>query len=206
MKKFKTNFFLIDNQKGGCGKTTLTLNLGAAFKGKCGLVDTDGQGSLSKWAIDSDKEVLIADTKKDILNLRHTVTEFDNVLIDGHANVSDVSIEALKIADVVLIPVMPGWLDYDSTADYCEHVNRMKLERPKLKAYFVMNGDFKDFDLSRDLNELSEALEMPFLDTRVFHRRVFKRMTKTGLTVFDSNNRQAKSDMLNLASELIGTI
>ena len=43
----------ISSSKGGCGKTTTSINLGAAFakegKNVC-VIDCDPQGSLNDWA------------------------------------------------------------------------------------------------------------------------------------------------------------
>ena len=197
---------LIDNQKGGCGKTTLTMNLWAALgEASCLLVDTDPQESLMKWASNNEAIIIKSQTKKDneLLSQIKKQNNYEYMLIDGRANISTLGVDYLKLADLVLIPVLPGWLDYDSTADYCDIVKEIQKVNTKLKAMIVINGVVKNSIIAREAESLAVEFEIPILETKVHRRIVFSTCAREGLTVFNTGNTEAQSDIIKLKEEIL---
>ena len=124
----------IVNQKGGTGKTTLSTNLAAAFAetGSVLLLDADAQGSSQDWADsrsgatfhvdmsagppgqfaqDERVEVRAADAGRILQDVRRARAEYDWVIIDGPAGISRITAEAVRAADLVLIPAKPSPFD-----------------------------------------------------------------------------------------------
>lgn len=113
----------IVNQKGGVGKTTLTMNLAAvlAERSPVFVIDADPQRSASRWAslreeptfevhpLERPTHPLTFRAMRD--RLAHPI-EGSIVLIDCPPSVEDdASRIALRLADLALIPILPSPLD-----------------------------------------------------------------------------------------------
>lgn len=108
----------IVNQKGGTGKTTLSTNLAVAFAetGRVLLLDADAQGSSHDWADSQGQarvnlDVRAADPARLLQDARRLCAEYDWVIIDGPAGISRITADAVRAADVVLIPAKPSPFD-----------------------------------------------------------------------------------------------
>jgi chromosome partitioning protein len=106
------------NQKGGVGKTTLTVHLATALA-RAGervlLVDADPQGSALDWSAARAGDPLfpVAGLPKASLHkdLPALAANYSAVLIDGPPRVYDVARSAIMASDLVLIPVQPSPYD-----------------------------------------------------------------------------------------------
>jgi len=109
----------ICSQKGGVGKTTLTLNLGVAAEQtglRTVLIDVDPQQSLSKLADDRD-----AGSVPDVVSAQATRLDrhldearkagADLIVIDTGPNSEIASKLAMQAADFILIPCKPSPID-----------------------------------------------------------------------------------------------
>ena len=139
------------NQKGGSGKTTLAINLAHALQ-RDGetvlLVDADPQGSARDWhevnagavldVVGLDRETLARDLK--------VVGTYDWVLIDGAPQIAKLSAVAVKVADLVLIPVQPSPFDVWACADLVEMVDarQRSYRRQALGLFRRVQGDQKN--------------------------------------------------------------
>jgi chromosome partitioning protein len=106
------------NQKGGVGKTSLAVNLGAVahLAGRRTLIiDMHRQGSAFDWS-SARREgskldglaVVRADRALPVVRLREMSAGYDVVILDGPPRLGKVTRAAACAADVVLIPVQPG--------------------------------------------------------------------------------------------------
>ena len=157
----------IVSQKGGVGKSTDAINIASQLHAdgeKVVLVDCDPQRSCADWsekANDKAVTVVSADTniKKDAPKL---TTMFDWVLIDAPGKLAEVSLEAIKIADVVLIPYSPSQLDIWGNDNLIELVKaRQNVTDGMPKTALIVNMYDKRTKLSRDIHESLSSYEMP---------------------------------------------
>src|SRR5271163_3726008 len=129
------------SQKGGSGKTTLTLNLAVAAE-KAGksvaVIDLDPQASSAGWK-DSragDSPYVIALPHSRLAQALQAAQEgqADLAFIDTAPHSEGVALAAAKAADIVLIPCRPGILDLRAIGTTAELV---KLAGKR--AYVVLN-------------------------------------------------------------------
>jgi chromosome partitioning protein len=206
-----TQTISILNQKGGVGKTTITSNLGEAFK-RSGLsillVDSDPQGSLRDWNEASEGEVLPvvgldrATLAKDIQSIKD---QYDLVLIDGAPQSGKLAAAAIKAADLVLIPVTPSPYDVWACSDLVEALKaRQEVAEGKPPARFLISRARKNTRLSGDLAEALSGYEIPTLQAGTIHREIYAQTAADGLTVFhDKNASDATSEIDAIKNEIM---
>ena len=117
------------NQKGGSGKTTLSMQMAGALarRGKKVLVvDADPQGTATRWAASAEDDNpfpaavvgLSAASEKVHREVRKFVDNYDFILIDcPPAADSPVPQSALLVADLALVPIIPSPLDMWAAMD-----------------------------------------------------------------------------------------
>jgi chromosome partitioning protein len=109
------------SQKGGAGKTALTLNLAVAAQKagfKVGVIDVDPQQSSAEWG-DQRAEVtdegpsVIGGHAKGLPKLLATASDggADFVFIDSPPGKNDAHLEMARLADLILVPCRPSVVD-----------------------------------------------------------------------------------------------
>ncbi len=206
-----TQTISILNQKGGVGKTTITSNLGEAFK-RSGvsilLVDSDPQGSLRDWNEASEGEILPvvgldrATLAKDIQSIKD---QYDLVLIDGAPQSGKLAAAAIKAADLVLIPVTPSPYDVWACSDLVEALKaRQEVADGKPPARFLISRARKNTRLSGDLAEALSGYDIPTLQAGTIHREIYAQTAADGLTVFhDKHPSDATSEIDAIKNEIM---
>jgi chromosome partitioning protein len=108
----------IVSQKGGSGKTTLTVNLAAAAEaaGQIALIiDTDPQATASQWGSwRNDRAPEVIDSAPP--RIQHKVDQAKAqgatfIIIDTPPHADSAASRAVEIADIVLIPCRPSAFD-----------------------------------------------------------------------------------------------
>lgn len=106
--------------KGGVGKTTGTVYLGAALQkyGSVQLIDTDPQRSLTYWAEEAGDGFLDVKTVLGRKVTRADTDGYDFTIIDTPPGNPQTINDAVALADVIFVPTRPSHLDVRHTADF----------------------------------------------------------------------------------------
>ena len=133
----------VASQKGGCGKTTLSGHLAVEAEkmgaGPVTLIDTDPQGSLSKWWNAREAEtprfakVDVFDLQDALSHLARTGTQL--AIIDTPPAISDSILQVISYADLVIVPTRPSPHDLRAVGETVDMAE--KFHKPLL---FVVNG------------------------------------------------------------------
>jgi chromosome partitioning protein len=199
------------NQKGGSGKTTISTNLARSLQAdnkRVLLVDSDPQGSARDWNAVSDGEIVTVvgldrpTLSKDIQPLK---ANFDYVVIDGAPQIAELSVSAIKCADVILIPVQPSPYDIWSCADLVDIIKaRQEVTNGLPKAAFIISRAIKNTNLGKDIADVLKDYGLPVFEHFTTQRVVYAESAAKGLTVLDvDSSAEAKKEILAIKDELL---
>jgi len=188
---------LVSN-KGGVGKTTLSMNVASGLnrRDSAGILDADPQQSSTHWArvgnlsgFKSPELITLVDESLEeqvkLLAGKHRYT-----IIDCPPSIdSPQTHKALRIADVALVPVQPSPVDLWATVHIAGVVKEAHKDNPELKAYLVLNQLEPRTTLSRVMQGAMGQLGLPVLQTALRRRAVYRNCLLDGRTVYDSGVR-----------------
>ena len=187
---------LVANTKGGCGKTTVATHLAAAFAGaghRTALADADRQRSSLEWTR------LRPGTAAPVAALdwvdgltapaqRHRAAGDRRAAAMRKKQV----FELVRLADVIIVPVLPSAFDQGSTAAFLARLHELKVDPQEQEAgrHPAQPGapaHPRGRAAARFLDEIEHA-DLGGLPDRT----VYNEVAAKGLSIFDLSGKRAE--------------
>jgi chromosome partitioning protein len=196
--------------KGGAGKTTLSVNLAAGLTKKTSIavVDADPQGSALRWrAIAGDDAIPVYQASEQLAEQASALqTDYDYVVIDCPPSVHAPQTNmVLEVGDLALIPVQPSPVDLWATIHIEQAIDQAHETNPALKALLVINQLESRTTLSRLVREALAEIAIPVAETAVRRRAIYRNSALEGKSVFDMGRRgvEAAAELDQLIQEIM---
>ena len=201
----------IVNQKGGTGKTTLSINLSSAFAEiyPTLLLDADPQGSALDWA-DSrsttrqmNLDALGVEPSHLLRDIRRLSPNYGWIIIDGPPGIGRINADAVRAADIVLIPSKPSPFDVWAAADIVEAVKaRQEATDGIPKACFVITMSRPRTRLVAQVDTALAEYGIPVLQARTTERVAYPMTAIEGKSVLDGRDKTAQQEILAIRNEI----
>lgn len=200
------------NQKGGVGKTTLSLNMAdylARGGGRVLLIDADRQRSSAKWAEkrgdDNPPAFTVVEMSRENMarDAIQMSVDYDHVVIDGPRDAEKISRAVIVASEMVIIPIEPSGFSTDAASETAAQVAECQVIKPALKCGFVVSRKIGNTVLGKDIRDIASEFEFPVLDADIENRVAFAEAATLGLTIFEyAPESKAASEIGTLAQEI----
>lgn len=191
----------ICNQKGGSGKTTLTMQLAGTLarkKNKVLVVDADPQGTATRWAASADDENpfpasvigLSAANEKVHREVKKFIEDYDFIVIDcPPAADSLVPQSALLIADLALVPIIPSPLDLWASVGIRRVIENVGEINETLKSRLIVNQCQPKTNLAKETLEILPEFGISVCKNYLRQRTAYRQSAVFGQTVHDFGSK-----------------
>ncbi len=198
------------NQKGGVGKTTLSINLHRELilSGReTILVDTDPQGTARDYNAMGNGEffnVIGLDRASLHKDIKTVQKKYDWIILDGAPRLEEMAVAAIKCSDIVLIPVQPSPLDIWGTSDLVELIKaRRELTNGSPKTAFIISRRLVNTTIGKQASEVLEGFDLPVFKSCTCNRVIYAKCAEKGESVIDASpHGEAANEIRRIIQEL----
>lgn len=201
------------NQKGGVGKTTLSVNIAAQFAkegARVLLIDADPQGSALDWAAARQGDSLFSVIGLPRATIHKEISQvgqgYDVIFIDGPPRVTELARSAIMASDLILIPVQPSPYDIWAADEVVKLISEARIYKENIKSAFIINRKIVNIAIGRDAETALEAYNTKVMASTIAQRVVFAEAASQGLAVFEVAQESAAAKEIEAAANEIREI
>ncbi len=200
----KAKIVVFGNQKGGVGKTTLSVGVAGAWAEagyRVFFVDADPQCSASEQLADHPTIEFTKHTGGQLDDLLpNVVDDFQFVIVDTPSGINDALLSAMKVASLVVVPVKPSPYDFMSAETTLELA-----KTASVTAVFVLNEADARTRFTKQAPEALANYGVKVLDQSIAYRSAHRETIVYGKAVTDVNlnGGKAADEVRKLALELL---
>lgn len=195
--------------KGGAGKTTLSINLATALAERANtvLLDADPQGSSLQWRAIGEGNLAVHEAEEALGEHANAMRQqYHYVVVDCPPSVQAPQTHAaLQACDVALIPVQPSPMDLWATVHIEQAIDQARAINPQLSAWLIINQLEPRTMLSRLVREAVAEIDLPVAETPIRRRAIYRSSVLEGKSVYDMGSRgsDAVTELNQLIQEVV---
>ena len=157
---------LVLNPKGGCGKSTLAINIAGYFalQGKrVALADCDPQGSCKDWLAIRPESAAVIENASLRANKLRVPRKTEILVIDTPAAIHGLKlVNFVRLGQTMIIPMMPSPLDIRAAGHFIHELYSLrKLINRKIKLATVANRVREDTLAAARLDYYLDKMKLP---------------------------------------------
>jgi len=200
----------IVGNKGGAGKTTLSMNIATGLnnRSRTAIIDADPQRSSLQWNAFSESDALSVFAAEESLGeqVNELQQDYDRIVIDCPPSVyAPQTHKALVASEHAIIPVQPSPMDLWATVHIAEAVEKAQETNPELKPLLVINQLEPRTVLSRLVGDAVREIGIPVADVMIRRRAIFRSSALEGKSVYEVGRRgeDAVEELEKLIQEIL---
>ena len=183
------------NQKGGCGKTTVAIQVCGTLalqKKEVLLIDADEQNSAVEWASMAPESTpyparvfnLAAAGRKIHQEIKKYYYDYDYIFVDcPPAAESPISKSILLVSDFALVPFIPDGLNLSASVRIRDTIQDAQILNPSLRSLLLLNRVEPKTNLTNEILELLSEFNMTQSETKLHKRTHYPESFLIGGTV-----------------------
>jgi chromosome partitioning protein len=209
-----TKVIVVGNQKGGSGKTTVSIHLSsglARFNKKTLLIDADSQKTSYRWALSKAFQFDTITLEQQNLKIPELINKhynyYDFIVVDcPPAADSETTHSALLMADLVLVPIVCSPPDLWASLAIRSAIDRAKAYNNTLKPFIVINRYQPRLSMTKKILKKVEEFKITILKTSIGNRIAFSESAAQGTTVFSLKDKTAIEQVEELSKEILNIL
>lgn len=199
------------NQKGGVGKTTLSLNVAhclALTGARVLLIDADRQRSSSMWAEsrgDNPPPFTVVDMARDNMarDALKMAPDYDHVVIDGPRDAEKITRAVIVASEMVVLPIEPSAFSTNAAKTTLAQVEECQIIKPDLKCGIVVSRKIKGTVIGNEFRDIAAEFGMPVFETEIISRVAHAEAATLAQTIFEYQpSGEAAKEIRRLTNEI----